>query len=107
MKHTLKRFLQPEVAVKETARIFRAELDQKINVAARRIKSTIGRRAKHIQTLHAKAVAQFGNFGAVLFDEADHGAGSCRDYAANTPPAGLSAVVVVKPMARVQKSFCA
>ena len=73
MKHTLKRFLQPEVAVKETARIFRAELDQKIDVAVRRIKSTIGRRTEHIQTLHAKAVAQFGNFGAVLFDEVDHG----------------------------------
>ena len=56
MKHGLQCFLQAKVAVKKAAGVFGAELDQKINVAVRWVKRTIGCRAKHLQTLYAKAV---------------------------------------------------
>ena len=74
MKQALKGFLQSEETVKEATGMVRTELNQKINVAACRIKITISRRTKHLQTMHAKALAQCRDFGAVLFDEADHGA---------------------------------
>ena len=73
MKHVFQRFLQPEVAVKKAARVLRAELDQKINVAAHWVERPTRRRAKHLKALHAKTAAQSSNFGAVLFDEVDHG----------------------------------
>lgn len=81
VEDVLQCFLQPEVAVKKAAGIFRAERNQKINVAVLRVKRAIGRRAEYLQSLYAKTAAQCGNFGAVLFDEVDHGVlsrGLCR-----------------------------